>query len=61
MENHGGMISTVENSSFVHQSSLAILPAQSSSRKAGRTEETNYEFGLTKHLCSYFEGFFNMP
>jgi hypothetical protein len=31
MENHGGMISTKENSLFVHQSSLSILPAESSS------------------------------
>jgi hypothetical protein len=61
MENHGGMISPAESSSFVHQSSLAFLPAESSSSKAGRTEERNYEFGLTKHICSYFEGVFNMP
>jgi hypothetical protein len=27
VDNHGGMISTVENSWFLHQSSLAILPA----------------------------------
>jgi hypothetical protein len=32
MENHRGMVSTVENW-FVHQSSLAILPAKSSSSK----------------------------
>jgi hypothetical protein len=29
--------------------------------KAGRTDEGNYEFCLTKYLSSYFEGFFNMP
>jgi hypothetical protein len=28
MENHGGIISTIENSWFVHQSSLAILLAE---------------------------------
>jgi hypothetical protein len=33
MESHGGMILTGENSWLVHQSSLAILPAESSSSK----------------------------
>jgi hypothetical protein len=34
MENHGGVVmSTEENSRFVHQSSLAMLPAESSGNK----------------------------
>jgi hypothetical protein len=33
MENHGGMMSTEKNSYFVHQSSLAILPGESSGSK----------------------------
>jgi hypothetical protein len=33
MENHGGMMLTEENSWYVHQSSLAILPAESSGSK----------------------------
>jgi hypothetical protein len=57
---HGGMISTGENSWFVHQSSLAILPAESHSRKSGGTDEGNDEFGLTKYLYSYSAGIFNM-
>jgi hypothetical protein len=44
-----------------HQKSLTILPAESSSSKAGRTGEGNYEFGLTKYLSSHFKGVFNMP
>jgi hypothetical protein len=56
--NHGGMISTVENSSFVNQSSLAILPAEPSRNKAGGTGEEYGGFGLTKYFISHFEGFF---
>jgi hypothetical protein len=37
MDNHGGMTSTGENSWVVHQSSLAILPVESSSSKSGGT------------------------
>jgi hypothetical protein len=46
-ENYGGMIWTGRNSWFVHQSSLAILPAESC-----KEEETgeDYEFCLTKYL-----------
>jgi hypothetical protein len=44
MKNHGGMISAEENSLFVHQSSLAILPAESSSSEAGGTGEGKDEF-----------------
>jgi hypothetical protein len=46
MENHGGMILTGENFCLVHQSSLAILPKESSSSKTGRTGEGNDKFVL---------------
>jgi hypothetical protein len=39
MENHGGIISTKENSLFVHQSSLSILPAESSSSEQEEREK----------------------
>jgi hypothetical protein len=39
MVNHSRMISTAENSSFVHQRCLAILPAESSSSKATENGE----------------------
>jgi hypothetical protein len=45
----------------IYHSSLAIPPAESSSSKTGGIGKGNYEFGLTKYLCSYFKGFFNMP
>jgi hypothetical protein len=38
------MISTGENSCFVHQSSLAILPAEPSSSEVGGNYDGNYEF-----------------
>jgi hypothetical protein len=38
-----------ENSLFIHHSFLAILPAESSSSKAGGTGEVSYEFDLTKY------------
>jgi hypothetical protein len=44
IESHGGMIVTGENSLFIHQSSLAILPAESSSNKVGGTGKSNDEF-----------------
>jgi hypothetical protein len=50
IEAHGG-ISTWENFWFVHQISLEILPAESSSDKAGGIGKLNYEFYLTRHLC----------
>jgi hypothetical protein len=51
MENHGGMMmSTEEHSRFIHQSSLAILPAQSSGSK-----QEEWEFGLVKYFCFYLE------
>jgi hypothetical protein len=61
MENHSGMIWAGGNSSIVHQNFLEIPPAELSSSNAGGTGEGNDEFGLTKYLCSYFEGIFNMP
>lgn len=45
-ENHGEKISTVENSSFVNQSSLKIMPAESSSSKPEGTDEGNNKFSL---------------
>jgi hypothetical protein len=54
MENHGGMISTGENTS-VHQSSLSILPAESFSSKAGGTGKGN-EFCHTKYLSHALKG-----
>jgi hypothetical protein len=51
---------TGEKFSFINQSPLAILPRNSSRNKAGGTGEGNYEFGLLKYHCSYFERFFNM-
>jgi hypothetical protein len=56
MANHGGMISTVENSWFVNQNSLAIYQ-QSSSRKSGGTGEGSDEFRLTKYLFHASKGF----
>jgi hypothetical protein len=47
---HGGMILTVINSWFIHQSSLAILLAESSSSRGGGTGKGNDEFCLTKFL-----------
>jgi hypothetical protein len=46
---------------IVYQSCLAIVPAESSSSKAGGTGECNYEFGFKNYLCLYFEGIFNIP
>jgi hypothetical protein len=60
IENNGGIISTGESS----DSSIRARGQshqQSCSSKAGLTGEGNYEFGLPKYLCSYFEEFFNMP
>jgi hypothetical protein len=38
MENHGGTISTGENSWFIHQSSLSLLPAESCGSKQCHSE-----------------------
>jgi hypothetical protein len=50
------MISTGECSSFVHQSSLAILSVESSSISAGGGSKGNDEFGLTKYLFHTSKG-----
>jgi hypothetical protein len=50
-----------QGKTFVHQSPLAVLPTESSTSKLGELGEGNYKFGLTKYLCSYFEGIFNIP
>jgi hypothetical protein len=50
MENHGRMILTGENSWFIHQSLLAILPTELSSSKGGGTGEVSYEF--SRHSIS---------
>jgi hypothetical protein len=44
IKNHGGMILTGENSRFLHQSSLPIIPALPSSTKAGGFDEWNDEY-----------------
>jgi hypothetical protein len=56
MEDLGG-ISAEENSWFVHQSCLAIPPAESCSSKSGGTGRRNDEFGLTKYLFHTSKGF----
>jgi hypothetical protein len=49
MKNHGEVMSIVENW-FVHQSSVAILPEESYSSKAGGICKGNDEFCLTKYI-----------
>jgi hypothetical protein len=54
MENYGGKISTEENSLFVHQSSLAILPAESSDSKQDEREKRLMNLALGSifvHTC----------
>jgi hypothetical protein len=43
---------------FVHQSSLAIIPGESSTSEAGGTGEGNYECYLTKYLFHTSNAFF---
>jgi hypothetical protein len=50
MENHGGMMSTEENSSFIHQSSLAVLPEKLSGSKQEERVKGNNEFGPSNIL-----------
>jgi hypothetical protein len=59
VENYGGMMSTGKNA---YSSTRALCQSyqQSSSNKAGGTGEVIDEFYLTKYLCSYFEGVFNV-
>jgi hypothetical protein len=60
MEINGGMISTGENSSLVHQSFLAILPAETSGIKQ-KWAKKKIEFGLAKYFCSYLQLIFYVP
>jgi hypothetical protein len=46
MEKRTGIITTGENSRFVHQSSMAILPEESTSSKSEELGEGSDEFGL---------------
>jgi hypothetical protein len=46
---------------YINRGKLMIHPAESSCCITGGTSEGNYEFGLAKYLCLYFEGIFNMP
>jgi hypothetical protein len=58
MDNHGGMISTAENSWVFHDSSLALLQTESSIG----TGEGSYDSDLTKCISSsYFWRTSNMP
>jgi hypothetical protein len=60
MDNRDGMIER-EKLPIISQSSLAVLPAGSSSSKVEESGEGKDEFRLRKYLYSYFEGLFNMP
>jgi hypothetical protein len=55
-----GIISPGTNSSFVYQSSLEILPAKSSSSKAGGHGKGNYEFCI-QNISFILARFFNVP
>jgi hypothetical protein len=50
MENHGGMMLIGENSWLVHQSYLAILPAQTSSSKSGECWQRKWRVWPLKYL-----------
>jgi hypothetical protein len=47
METHDRMTSTGENSLFIHQSYLVVLPAESFSSKAGGTGEKIMNLALS--------------
>jgi hypothetical protein len=53
MDNHGGMISTGENSWFIHQSYLAVLSADIQKTAGGSGEGYN-EFCLTTYLLQVY-------
>jgi hypothetical protein len=55
MENQGGIMSTGESSSFIHQSSLAILPAELSGSKQEERAKEMMNFGHAKYFCSYLQ------
>jgi hypothetical protein len=54
MESHGGMITTGENSRFVHQIYLGNLPTEASSCKSGDTQRRKWLIWPCKYLCSSF-------
>jgi hypothetical protein len=59
MENHGGMISPVENSWFVHQSYLETLPAESS---VAKQEELAKEMNFSiRNISFILRRVFNVP
>jgi hypothetical protein len=60
MENHDGMMSKGENSWSVHQSSLAVLPAEPSGSKSGGYGRRKYGFCLWNIYFILVE-FFYMP
>jgi hypothetical protein len=59
MESYGEMIWTGENSWFIHQTSLAILPAESFSSKAGGTWRKKCWILPTKHFFHTSKGQIN--
>jgi hypothetical protein len=57
MERHGGMMSTRKNSCLVHQSSLAILPAESYGNKQQERAKGMINMALRSifvHTCKWF-------
>jgi hypothetical protein len=61
MEDHGG---TITAGKTPDSSARALWQSCQQSRlvaKQEKLDEGNGEFGLTKYLCLYFEGNFNMP
>jgi hypothetical protein len=60
MEDHGVMISTEENSCFVHQSSLAVLPAESSSIKQEEGAKETINVALRSVFIHTSQVIFNM-
>jgi hypothetical protein len=57
MDNHGRMKQTEKNSWFVHQSSLAILPAESSGSKQEERAKgimNSALWSIFVHTCKWF-------
>jgi hypothetical protein len=59
MENHGGMISTVQL--IIRPTELFGNPISSHLVAKQKELAKNNKFCSTKYLFSYFEGLFNMP